>query len=57
LNYRSAFEFVSDCLEMGDPITEGMVRKIHRKLVIVRVLVPASIACLCTNSVNLSLTN
>ncbi|NLD38642.1 MAG: Fic family protein [Desulfatiglans sp.] len=33
LNYRSAFEFVSECLESGDPITEGMVREIHRKLV------------------------
>jgi len=33
LNYRSAFEFVSECLESGDPITEGMIREIHRKLV------------------------
>lgn len=33
LNYRSAFEFVSECLIAGDPITEGMVREIHRKLV------------------------
>lgn len=33
LNYRSAFEFVSDCLISGDPITEGMIREIHRKLV------------------------
>lgn len=33
LNYRSAFEFVSDCLDSGDPITEGLVREIHRKLV------------------------
>ncbi len=33
LNYRDAFEFVSDCLESGDPITEGMIREIHRKLV------------------------
>jgi len=33
LNYRSAFEFVSECLDSGDPITEGMVREIHRKLV------------------------
>lgn len=33
LNYRSAFEFVSDCLDSGDPITEGMIREIHRKLV------------------------
>ncbi len=33
LNYRSAFEFVSECLDSGDPITEGMIREIHRKLV------------------------
>jgi Fic family protein len=33
LNYRSAFEFVSDCLVSGDPITEGLIREIHRKLV------------------------
>lgn len=33
LNYRIAFEFVSDCLDAGDPITEGLIREIHRKLV------------------------
>ena len=33
LNYRTAFEFVSECLESGDPITEGMIREIHRNLV------------------------
>ncbi len=33
LNYRSAFAFVSACLDSGDPITEGMIREIHRKLV------------------------
>ncbi len=33
LNYRSAFEFVSGCLDSGDPITEGLIREIHRKLV------------------------
>jgi Fic family protein len=33
LNYRSAFEFVSECLDSGDPITEAMIREIHRKLV------------------------
>ncbi|MBD3391231.1 MAG: Fic family protein [Chitinivibrionales bacterium] len=33
LNYRSAFEFVSECLDDGDPITEGLVRQIHRHLV------------------------
>jgi Fic family protein len=27
LNYRSAFEFVSECLDSGDPITEGMIRE------------------------------
>ncbi|MEW6079731.1 MAG: Fic family protein [Thermodesulfobacteriota bacterium] len=32
LNYRAAFEFVSECLDSGDPITEGMIREIHRKL-------------------------
>ena len=33
LNYRSAFDFVSECLNSGDPITEGMIREIHQKLV------------------------
>ena len=33
LNYRTAFEFVSECLDSGDPITEGMIREIHRRLV------------------------
>lgn len=33
LNYRSAFEFVSECLDSGDPITEEWIREIHRKLV------------------------
>ena len=33
LNYRSAFEFVSECLDSGYPITEGMIREIHRRLV------------------------
>jgi predicted HTH transcriptional regulator len=33
LNYRSAFEFVSESLDKGDPITEGMIREIHRRLV------------------------
>jgi Fic family protein len=31
LNYRTAFEFVTGRLDSGDPITEGMIRKIHRK--------------------------
>jgi Fic family protein len=30
LNYRTAFEFVSEWLDSGDPITEGMIREIHR---------------------------
>lgn len=33
LNYRLAFEFVSESLDKGDPITEGMIREIHRRLV------------------------
>jgi len=33
LNYRDAFEFVSTWLGRGGPITEGLVREIHRRLV------------------------
>lgn len=33
LNYRKAFKFVSGYLEDGGPITEGLVREIHRRLV------------------------
>jgi Fic family protein len=33
LNYRTAFEFVSEYLENGLPITEGLIREIHKKLV------------------------
>lgn len=33
LNYRKAFEFVSEYLENGGPITEGLVREIHKRLV------------------------
>ena len=33
LNYRRAFEFVSEYLEDGGPITEGLVREIHKRLV------------------------
>jgi len=33
LNYRKAFEFVSDHLDEGGPITEGLVREIHKRLV------------------------
>jgi len=33
LNYRGAFEFVSTWLGSGGPITEGLVREIHKRLV------------------------
>jgi len=33
LNYRRAFNFVSEYLEIGGPITEGLIREIHRRLV------------------------
>lgn len=33
LNYMKAFEFVSQYLENGGPITEGLVREIHKRLV------------------------
>ena len=33
LNYRRAFEFVSDYLESGVPVSEGLVREIHKRLV------------------------
>ena len=33
LNYRSAFEFVSSWLGHGGPISEGLVREIHKRLV------------------------
>ncbi len=33
LNYRDAFEFVSGYLNDGGPITEGLVREIHRRQV------------------------
>jgi cell filamentation protein, protein adenylyltransferase len=33
LNYRTAFEFVSEYLDSGAPITEGLIREIHRRLV------------------------
>jgi len=33
LNYRKAFDFVSDYLKSGAPITEGLVREIHKRLV------------------------
>ncbi len=33
LNYRKAFDFVESYLEKGGPITEGLVREIHKRLV------------------------
>lgn len=33
LNYRDAFHLVSDYLDSGLPITEGLIREIHRRLV------------------------
>ena len=33
LNYRDAFELVAGYLESGEPITESLVREIHRRLV------------------------
>jgi len=33
LNYREAFQFVSQYLEHGGPITEAMIREIHKRLV------------------------
>lgn len=33
LNYRVAFELVSEYLGSGEPVTEGLIREIHRRLV------------------------
>lgn len=33
LNYRRAFDFVSEYLDSGAPVTEGMIREIHKHLV------------------------
>jgi Fic family protein len=33
LNYRAAFELVAEYLDSGAPITQGLVREIHRRLV------------------------
>lgn len=33
LNYRTAFKFVADNVERQSPVTEGMIREIHRLLV------------------------
>lgn len=33
LNYRDAFHLVSEYLESGEPVTEGLIREIHKHLV------------------------
>lgn len=33
LNYRRAFDFVSEYLSSGAPITEGLIREVHKRLV------------------------
>jgi Fic family protein len=33
LNYREAFNLVSEYLASGEPVTEGLIREIHRRLV------------------------
>ncbi len=33
LNYRNAFDLVADYLKSGDPVTEGLIREIHKRLV------------------------
>lgn len=33
LNYKLAFELVADYIGNGEPITEGLIREIHKKLV------------------------
>ncbi len=33
LNYREAFHFVSEYVGSGEPVTEGLIREIHRRLV------------------------
>ncbi len=33
LNYRGAFDLVAEYLGSGDPITEGLIREIHKRLV------------------------
>src|SRR5258708_1196232 len=33
INYRKAFDLVADYLGSGDPITEGLIREIHKRLV------------------------
>jgi len=33
LNYREAFSLVADYLSSGEPVTEGLIREIHKRLV------------------------
>jgi Fic family protein len=33
VNYRKAFDLVADYVGSGDPITEGLIREIHRRLI------------------------
>ena len=33
LNYRDAFHLVSEYLDSGEPVTEGLIREIHKRLV------------------------
>jgi Fic family protein len=33
LNYREAFDLVAEYLGKGEPVTEGLIREIHKKLV------------------------
>lgn len=33
LNYREAFNLVSEYLDSGEPVTEGLIREIHKRLV------------------------
>jgi len=33
LNYRGAFDLLTDYLNSGDPITEALIREIHKRLV------------------------
>ena len=33
INYRDAFDLVATYLDSGDPITEGLIREIHKRLV------------------------
>jgi Fic family protein len=33
LNYRDAFNLVSEYLGSGEPVTEGLIREIHKRLV------------------------